>query len=52
MERLENADPFALAGPGLILGRWPTGKPWKTSEPWYFKLDAYNNGLLCAPARN
>ena len=24
---------------------------WKTAEPWYFKLDAYNNGLLCAPAR-
>ena len=25
---------------------------WKLGEPLYLKLDAYNNGLLCAPHRN
>jgi hypothetical protein len=25
---------------------------WKIGEPLYLKLDAYNNGLLCAPHRN
>jgi hypothetical protein len=24
---------------------------WQTAEPWYFTLDQYNNGLLCAPHR-
>jgi hypothetical protein len=26
--------------------------PWRTGEPLYLKLDAYNNGLLCAPHRD
>ena len=26
--------------------------PWRTGEPLYLKLDAYNNGLLCAPSRD
>jgi hypothetical protein len=25
---------------------------WKLAEPYQLNLDAYNNGLLCAPARN
>lgn len=25
---------------------------WKLAQPYQLKLDAYNNGLLCAPARN
>jgi hypothetical protein len=25
---------------------------WKTAEPWHLTLDAYNNGYLCAPARD
>ena len=25
---------------------------WKKAEPWYQKLDDYNNGLLCAPPRD
>ncbi|MBC7237315.1 MAG: hypothetical protein H5T69_15850 [Chloroflexi bacterium] len=26
--------------------------PWRTGEPLYMQLDAYNNGLLCAPHRD
>ncbi len=26
--------------------------PWRVGEPLYFLLDAYNNGLLCAPHRD
>ena len=29
-----------------------SSKAWKQAEPWYLELDAYNNGLLCAPARD
>jgi hypothetical protein len=25
---------------------------WKMGEPLYLTLDAYNNGVLCAPHRN
>ena len=25
---------------------------WKVGEPLYLMLDAYNNGLLCAPHRD
>ena len=26
--------------------------PWRTGEPLYLELDAYNNGYLCAPLRS
>jgi len=26
--------------------------PWRTGEPLYLELSAYNNGLLCAPSRD
>jgi hypothetical protein len=29
-----------------------SSKAWKVGEPLYLTLDAYNNGLLCAPHRN
>ena len=29
-----------------------TSAAWRTGEPLYLCLDAYNNGLLCAPHRN
>jgi hypothetical protein len=25
---------------------------WAEGEPWHQQMDAYNNGLLCAPHRN
>jgi hypothetical protein len=28
------------------------GSPWRQGEPLYLELDAYNNGLRCAPHRN
>ena len=29
-----------------------SSKAWKIGEPLYVLLDAYNNGLLCAPSRD
>ena len=38
---------YCVSGPGVHAG----GKdsPWREGEPLYKKLDAYNNGRLCAP---
>jgi hypothetical protein len=59
-------DPSCVAGTIAAADAWmaaygPVGSgvkaggadsPWREGEPLYMMLDAYNNGLLCAPARD
>jgi hypothetical protein len=40
---------YGPAGSGVAAGG--STSPWRTGEPLYKQLDAYNNGKLCAPSR-
>ncbi len=53
---IANADAWMTTYSSFVTGK-PVkagGKdsPWRTGEPLYLTLDAYNNGLLCAPHRD
>jgi hypothetical protein len=39
---------YGPVGSGVLA----SSQAWKIGEPLYFRLDAYNNGLLCAPSRD
>lgn len=41
---------YGPVGSGVKAGG--IASPWRTGEPLYLELDAYNNGLLCAPYRS
>jgi hypothetical protein len=52
-ETITNADAWMVEYGPVGSGVRARGKdsPWRTGEPLYLMLDAYNNGLLCAPHR-
>jgi PKD repeat protein len=46
-------DWMATHGPvGSDVNAGGKDSPWRSGEPLYFMLDAYNNGLFCAPYRD
>lgn len=49
---IDQADAWmALYPPGSGVKAGGRTSPWRTGEPLHSRLDAYNNGLLCAPHR-
>ena len=50
-DTIDAADAWMVDNP-LGSGVKGSSKAWKMGEPIHWTLDQYNNGLLCAPARD